>query len=229
MDSGGQGTLVTTIPMILRATWEPAVPVPRPSRMSLIRAAAALLLLTGCAAQAGPWAVTTASGGSCPSGGNAVLDYVPFVKVDGLTFEAAPPWQAAVPERRLEGTVAKVTCTLSDVVGDPDYRPRDGDAAFLPVGTELRKIAGYRSDFRLAAHEDGRWRIYEAADVPDAGTGEDLLDIRGKVRRVHLVEGDDEGTGILRTVDRPARVTALVDAVLAAPVNARGRGGPALR
>ncbi|MDP9394937.1 MAG: hypothetical protein M3Q27_12155 [Actinomycetota bacterium] len=111
-----------------------------------------------------------------------------------------------------------MTCTLSDVVGDPDYRPRDGDAAFLPVGTELREIAGYRSDFRLAAHEDGRWRIYEAADVPDAGTGEDLLDIRGKVRRVHLVEGDDEGTGILRTVDRPARVTALVDAVLAAPV-----------
>ena len=102
-------------------------------------------------------------------------------------------------------------------VSNPKYRPRDGDAAFLAAGTELREISGYRPDFRLAAWEDNTWHVYEVDDVPDAETGADLLDLRNKVTAVHLVEGD-RGEGILRTVDDEDRVAAIVQAVLAAPV-----------
>ncbi len=110
-----------------------------------------------------------------------------------------------------------VACTISESVHNPNYRPRDGDAAFLPFGTQLRAIAGYRRDFRLAAWQDGAWRVYEVDDVPDASTGEDLLDLRGKVVRVHLVEGD-RGEKIVATVDNQSEVTTIVEAVLAAPV-----------
>ena len=122
-----------------------------------------------------------------------------------------------MPESQLGETVLTVACTISETVHNPDYSLRDGDAAYLPVGTELRAVDGYRPDFRLAAWEEGAWRLYEVDDVPDAVVGEDMLDLRDKVVAVHLVEGD-RGERILRTVDDKAQVETLVDAVLSAPV-----------
>ncbi len=57
----------------------------------------------------------------------------------------------------------------------------------------------------------------DAEDPYAALTGADLLDIGGKVERIHLVEGD-RGEDVLRTVDDPAVVRRVVDAVLAAQV-----------
>jgi hypothetical protein len=71
----------------------------------------------------------------------------------------------------------------------------------MAAGTELHEISGYRPDFRLAAWEDNAWHVYDVDDVPDAETGEDMLDLRNKVTRVHLVEGD-RGEAILRTRGR---------------------------
>lgn len=196
----------------------------RPSAMNLGHASLAVLLLiplTGCGEAQGPAAVrTTSSGDSCASQDadvGAAIDWVPFVRVNGLMFLATSSPPVAVPESQVGPTVMTVTCTIDGEVTDPGFRPRDGDAAFLPVGTELREIDGYRPDFRLAAWEEGAWRVYEVDDVPDAVTGEDMLDLRDKVVRVHLVEGD-RGERILRTVDRPSEVAFVVRAVLAAPV-----------
>lgn len=184
-----------------------------------------LVLITGCGAEQGPGpaavttTTTTADGCPPPSGGDggAAIDWVPFVRVDGLMFQATFSPRVTVPESELGATVMTVACTISQSVSNPEYRPRDGDAAFLAAGTELREITGYRSDFRLAARENGAWHVYEVDDLPDAITGEDLLDLRDKVVRVHLVEGDRDEQ-ILKTVDDPSQVAALVAAVLAAPV-----------
>jgi hypothetical protein len=169
-----------------------------------------------------PKAVTTPAAGDCPPhdpNGRAAIDWVPFVRVGGLMFQAtySPATPTTVPESQLGETVLTVECTISETVNNPDYRPSNGDAAFLPVGTELRAVDGYRPDFRLAAWEDGAWRLYEVDDVPDATVGEDMLDLRDKVVAVHLVEGD-RGESILRTVDDEAQVASLVDAVLRARV-----------
>jgi hypothetical protein len=188
-----------------------------------------LVAVTGCGAQDDPGTVLTttspvAEGGSavpdCPppdADGSAIIDWAPFVDVDGLMFQRTFSPDVTIDESQIGPTVATVTCTIGDSVRNPDFRARAGDAAFLPAGTELRAVDGYRPDFRLAAREDGAWQVYEVEDVPGADTGEDLLDLRDKVTAVHLVEGD-RGEGILTPVHDPDRVAAVVRAVLTARV-----------
>jgi hypothetical protein len=174
--------------------------------------------LAGCGAA--PATVGTRSGDECPPAdaqANAAIDYVPFVKVGELSFVATFSPEVTISRSQLGPSVTTVRCMISEVVTNPDFEPRDGDAAYLPIGTELRAVTGYRRDFRLAANENGTWRVYEVTDVPGAATGADLLDLAGKVVKVHLVEGD-RGEDILETVDDPARVAALVRAVLSSPV-----------
>jgi hypothetical protein len=164
-----------------------------------------LAALAGCAADPDGAAVAAEPGNGCPpahAGGNAAIDRVPFVRVGGLMFHATFSPAVSVEESALGPTVATVRCRIADVVHNPDFRARDGDAAFLPAGTGLRAVTGYRRDFRLAAREDGGWHVYEVFDVPDAATGRDQLDLAGQVRRVHLVDGDADDA-IRRTVHDP--------------------------
>lgn len=169
----------------------------------------------------GPSGAPSSSSASppCPppdAGGTAQIGWTPFVVVGGVHYQAVWP-KVVLPETSLGEQVAVVRCRMADVVSDPAFQPRSGDAAFLPAGTVLREVSGYRHDFRLAAQEEGVWRAYEPVELPDAQTGADLLDVRGKVSRISLVEGHT-GVGVLRTVADPTTVQRVVGAVLAAPV-----------
>ena len=52
---------------------------------------------------------------------------------------------------------------------------KDGDAAFLDIGTRVYTVKGYLPTFRLAAYLDGVLQLYEADTNPCARTGADLL------------------------------------------------------
>ena len=181
----------------------------------------AALVITGCGSDTAPSGTTieqTEAAGECPPqdvDGNSIIDWVPFVRVDGVEFQSTIP-DTTVDEIALGDTVATVICKIDGVVGNPEYVTRDGDAAFLPAGTELREVLGYRTDFRLAAKEGRRWTIYESYHQDGIETGEDMLDLRDKVTAIHLVEGY-YGRDIQQTVDDPDVVATIVDAVLAAP------------
>ena len=95
---------------------------------------------------------------------------------------------------------------------------RDGDAAFVPAGSPVFTVKGYRPSFRLAASHQGRLRLYEADAADGARTGADLLDLAGKVRYLSVNSGRSE---LARIKDRP-RVAELVGQVLAAPVRPAG-------
>ena len=181
----------------------------------------ALLVLSACAEA--PVAPVTAPPGEreCKvGGGNATIDYVDFVMLDGTMFTNNYPAKNHLMEGDLGEPVDEVLCRLSDNVTDPGYDPQHGDAGFLDPGTIVYAVKGYDPSFRVAAKgglNPDRYTLYEADTVPVAAVGRDLLDIEGKVRYIGINSHSDGTTEIAR-IDDPAEVRRLVQMVLSAPV-----------
>ena len=100
------------------------------------------------------------------------------------------------------------------------YRYQDGDATFLNPGTPVYAVKGYTPEFRLGTLDDGRPTLYEADINPSAKTGGDLLDIRGRVMAIDII---NDHTTILGTIDDEETIKRLVALMLEAPVNQRSR------
>ncbi len=107
---------------------------------------------------------------------------------------------------------------------------QDGDATYLNPGTPVYEVKGYAPEFRLAALEDGRARLFEADTNTAAKTGEDLLDIRGKVTFIDInsemnsikvlgTKEEDEEDVVLGTIEEGRAVERFVELVLESPVD----------
>ena len=120
--------------------------------MGRLTIALALLLLIGC--------------GTAGSGCSTVaIDWVDFIQV-GSTQYLAGPATISLQESDLGPVFAHVKFKVADNVCDPDYRPKDGDAAFLEPGTPIYQVNGQPPSVMLAAHQDGRIVPYTAAPKP---------------------------------------------------------------
>ena len=104
----------------------------------------------------------------------------------------------------------------------PNYRIQDGDATFLNPGTQVYAVKGYAPEFRLGTLGEGRATLYEPDTNPFAKTGGDLLDIRGKVTAIDILN-DDHPMTVAGTIDDEQTIEQFVETVLAAPVNQRSR------
>jgi hypothetical protein len=145
----------------------------------------------------------------------ASTDYEDFLRFGGVTYYVADHGVGrplASGDLGLRFAVVRANAPERDPART--YRMRDGDAAFVPAGSPVFTVKGYRPGFRLAASHHGRLRLYEADAADGARTGADLLDLAGKVRYLSVNSGRSE---LARIKDRP-RVTELVQQVLAAPV-----------
>ena len=98
------------------------------------------------------------------------------------------------------------------------HRYQDGDATNLNPGTPVFAVKGYSPKFRLATLEEGRIFLYEADTNPSAKTGEDLLDIRGKVTAIDIL-GDDDTLTVLGTMEEERTIQRFVEMVLESPVD----------
>lgn len=131
-----------------------------------VRAALLVCLLAATAGCATAEAPTTTPSSSClPLGrGNAQIDWVPFVVVDEQMYATSYDNPVDIlSEDQVGDVVATVSCRIADV-GDPDFEPRDGDAAYLPAGTSLHEVRGREPEAALAALEEGTWRLFTAVD-----------------------------------------------------------------
>ena len=156
---------------------------------------------------------------ACGGGGGgpwpAPRDYIDFVRFGGVTYHVADHGVGRPIAPGDLGPEFAVVRANPPTSGPPlAYRPRDGDAAYLAVGSPVFTVKGYRPGFRLAASHHGRLRLYEAEEADGARTGADLLDLAGKVRYLSVNSGRFE---LARVKDGP-RVAELVGQVLAAPV-----------
>ena len=162
------------------------------------------------------------------------ISWVPMVKFNGIHYlrrwyQVGKFTRADISDLTREhlGSDLYRVAFRGDGYAGPWYRYQDGDATFLNPGTPVYEVKGYSPKFRLATLEQGRATLYEADTNPNAKTGEDLLDIRGKVTAIDILNDDDEMT-VLATIEEEPIIEHFVKMVLEAPVNqgCRDHDGP---
>lgn len=104
---------------------------------------------------------------SNPIKGNAVIDWVDFVKLNGVTYTGL--WENVIkdPSDVTDQVVGKVKFKVADVVTNPNYRTKEGDAAFLKEGTKLYRVKGFEAVEIIAAKAEnviGGYRLYAGDD-----------------------------------------------------------------
>lgn len=144
----------------------------------------------------------------CPTAGFG-QDYSRFVLVKGEFYVD----RGVVPDAEVGAEVLRVRCML-DGVGTHQYRPQEGDAAYLPVGTPVYEAVGFDPRFRLLVRDpaDGLLHRYESDPVVDGvlfpGVREHVVGL--ELRRL---QGGDK---LLGTVT--ADLDLVVDALFTSPV-----------
>jgi hypothetical protein len=96
------------------------------------------------------------------TGCNAQIDWVDFIQVGSVQYLARPETASSVRDVDLGPVYARVKFKVSGHVCDPSYRLKDGDAAFLDVGTAIYQVTGSSPTQRLAVRSRGRLVLYQA-------------------------------------------------------------------
>jgi len=93
---------------------------------------------------------------------NAQIDWVNFIQVGSTQYVAGPQSPTVLQESELGPVYAHVKFKVSGNVCDPNYRLKDGDAAFLDPGTPIYQVIGQPSGQELAARFNGSIVVYGA-------------------------------------------------------------------
>jgi hypothetical protein len=115
--------------------------------------AIALLALTGCGLPA------FGQGQGCST---VQIDWVDFIQVGSTQYVAGSGNHATLQESDLGQVVAHVKYRVDGNVCDPNYRPKDGDAAFLDPETPIYEVRGHPTSEVLAARRNGQILRYSA-------------------------------------------------------------------
>ena len=145
---------------------------------------------------------------------HVIIDWVDFIKWNGVSYLALPNAGAQLPATALGAQVGTVKKKVADVVDDPAYQTQNGDAAFLPIGTSIYALAGYRTSFRLAVNTT-RVIVYEEDTDSRARVGSDILDLEGKVTSIDVATA----AGDTRTISDPAIVSRCTELIEQSPVD----------
>ena len=93
---------------------------------------------------------------------NAQIDWVNFIQVGSTQYVAGPQSPTVLQESELGPVYAHVKFKVSGNVCDPNYRLKDGDAAFLDAGTPIYQVIGQAPGQELAARFNGSIVVYRA-------------------------------------------------------------------
>jgi len=143
----------------------------------------------------------------------SLFDFVSFDGVDYIRFAEEPGRVLTRADLGIE--FATVECSIGeDARGCPFGT--DAAAAFMPTGTRLYEVRGFRTEFRLAAVWRERIFLYQAWRSPKAKVGADLFDIAGKVRAIDVQRGEPKSEVARHpsAVTSPADTEALIGMIL---------------
>ncbi len=128
------------------------------------------------------------------------VEWVDFINHNNITYMAT---KFTSSNEMIESEIGKTLFNVSENIHDPEYKTKEGDAAFLPVGTPIYKLKDYRTEFRVAVKREGQFIVYEVSRNPYAKTGKDLFDIKDKVVSVSINSAVDNS----KVVDITDQVT----------------------
>jgi hypothetical protein len=123
----------------------------------------------------------------CP---DAKVSWINVMMINGIKYEGEDKGLSEGEPLQKGAKLGEVAYTLADNACS-NHRLKDGDAAFLPIGTEIFELVGYKSDFRVIANNT----VYQVSDNEKAETMADLLDIKDKVVKLSL-ESNKDGSHI---------------------------------
>ncbi|MBD3919422.1 hypothetical protein H8B09_11720 [Paenibacillus sp. PR3] len=98
-----------------------------------------------------------------PTKGNSVIDWVDFVKLNGTSYTGLFESVIKDPNDVTKEVVGEVSFKVADVVTNPSYKTKSGDAAFLEIGTKLYRVKGFETNEMIAAEDVtriGGFRLY---------------------------------------------------------------------
>ncbi|MBS4215155.1 MULTISPECIES: hypothetical protein [Neobacillus] len=97
---------------------------------------------------------------STPFDGHAVIDWVDFLKWDGIEYDGIYSGVLA-DEEYLGDKIGTVKFKVADNVTNPNYKIRNGDAAFHEKGTEIYAIKGVPQFIAVKSPRDIHgYRVY---------------------------------------------------------------------
>lgn len=141
------------------------------------------ILIAVCTLMAG---CTSASPQSEHDEAMSIIDWIDFVQWNDTNYTAN--YEAnELKEQWVTGKELGETTYMLDGHAGMNHKAKNGDAAYLPIGTKLYEMEGYDPVFRIVADE----KIYEVQEPGHAAVLGDFLDIRGKVKRVILQSEED--------------------------------------
>ena len=157
------------------------------------------------------------------------ITYVPLVQFGGTRYTKRWTLPSHVTREGYRDLTAedlgpelyRVAFRTSGYTG-ASYHARDGDSTHLDPGTPVHAVKGYSPEFRLGTLEQDGPGLYEADTNPSAKTGEDLLDIRGRVTAIDILN-DDRDLTVLATIEEETTIQRFVETMLGAPVDQLNR------
>jgi hypothetical protein len=117
--------------------------------MTRFLAAMAMIFVTGCQLP-----------GSTQGCSAVHIDWVDFIQIGSTQYFAGQGAPAILAESDLGPVLTHVKFKVDGNVCDPNYRPKDGDAAFLDPGTPVYQVNGQAASQVVAARRDGRIQSY---------------------------------------------------------------------
>jgi hypothetical protein len=147
-----------------------------------------------------------------------LIDWVDFVKLNDIQYLQN---NYSIDANNLGSQIGEVKFRLSGNINDPNYKAKNGDAAFLEKGSPIYTVNGYKSSFRIAVRSSNNIVVYQVFNNPNAKIGADIADIFNKVEYIGINdETNDKEIIAIRDV---TKINEMVDMLLKAPVNSSSR------
>lgn len=109
------------------------------------------------------------------------IEWIDTVQIDDIQYAVLESGNYTVGEEDLGEVLGEVTYKMADTACT-DHKTKNGDAAYLNVGTEIYEFNGYKTNFRIIADN----KVYEVMENNQAKTIGDLYDIEEKVEGMSL-------------------------------------------